>query len=125
MVGEGVILFGIEYLQERGGRVPPEIRPQLVDLIQHHHRVSGSSLLHVLDEAPRKGTDVGAAVAADLRFIPHAAERQPDKFSTDRPGDGLAKGPLAHSRRTHQTEERPPSFGLELWYPPGPDAFLL
>jgi hypothetical protein len=46
--------------------------------------VGHAGLVDPLDDAARHRADVGPAVAADLRLVPDAAERQPDEFAAER-----------------------------------------
>jgi hypothetical protein len=41
VVAERAVLLGVEHLEQRGRRIPAEIHPELVDLVQHEDRVLG------------------------------------------------------------------------------------
>ncbi len=41
VIGEGVVLLGVEHLEQRRARVAAEVVPDLVDLIHHEDRVDG------------------------------------------------------------------------------------
>ncbi len=45
-------------------------------------------------------------MAADLRFVPHAAQAHAHEFAARGLGDGLAERGLAHARRSHQAQDR-------------------
>src|SRR4029077_12468680 len=49
--------------------------------------------------------DVGAAMAADLRFVAHAAEREPHELAVHRAGRRLGEGGLARSGRSGEGED--------------------
>jgi hypothetical protein len=66
VVGEGAILGGVEHLEQRRGWIALETGRELVDLVQHDHRVVRASPPERLDDPARQSADVGAAVAADL-----------------------------------------------------------
>ena len=63
---------------------------------------------------PGIAPDVGAAVAANLRLVPHAAERDADEFPPQRVGHALAQRRLAHAGRADEAEDRPLDLLLEL-----------
>ncbi len=74
VVAEGVVLLGVEDLEERRRRIAAEVVADLVDLIEHEDRVDGPGLLHALDDLAGEGADVGAAVTADGGLVVHAAK---------------------------------------------------
>ena len=49
-------------------------------------------------------------MAADFRFITHAAQRHTDVFTTGRLGDGLTQRGFTNPRRPDQTQNRPLDF---------------
>ena len=103
VVGKGGILLGIQNLEKSGRRIPPKIGTDLVDLIQHEHRVVGPGLAKTLDHAPRKGAHIGPPVPADLRLVPHAPQGNAKKLAFHGPCNGLAQRGFSHSRRPHKT----------------------
>ena len=107
VVVEGMVLFGIEHLQQRRRRVAAEVHRHLVDLVEHEQRVAGADLVEVLHDPARHRADVGAAMAADLGLVAHAAQRHPHELAVGGLGDRLAQGGLAHARRPDQAQDRP------------------
>mmetsp|Transcript_11480 Transcript_11480/g.34080 ORF Transcript_11480/g.34080 Transcript_11480/m.34080 type:complete len:824 (+) Transcript_11480:877-3348(+) len=105
VVYKGAVLRGVEDLEERGGRVPREAAPELVNLVDHDHRVGCGGGLEALDELARHGAHVGAAVALNLRHIVQAAHGEAVKLAVEGLGDGLADGGLAHARRPHKAQD--------------------
>ena len=75
MIHEHEVLFRIQHFEQRRRRVAAEIGGHLVDLVQHEHRVAHAGFLHHLDNLARQRADVGAPMAANFGFIPHAAQR--------------------------------------------------
>ncbi len=63
------VLLRVKHLEQRGGGITMEVIADLIYLIEYEYRVGGTRFLDVLDDAPRDGTDVSAAMAADLGFI--------------------------------------------------------
>ena len=74
VVVEGVVLFRIQHLQQGAGRVATPVGAHLVDLVEQEEGVGGLGLFHRLDDLAGHRADVGAAVAADLGLVTHAAE---------------------------------------------------
>ena len=106
MVVEGAVLLGIEDLQQRRRRVAAEIRRHLVHLVEQEDGVDRARLLDLLHDLPRHRPDVGAAVAADLRLVPHPAQRHPDELPAHRPRDGAGERRLPHARRPDEAQDR-------------------
>ena len=84
VVGERVVLLGVEHLEQRRRGIAAEVVPDLVDLVEHEDRVVRPGLLHALDDPAGQRADVGAAVAADLGLVVHAAERDADELAAER-----------------------------------------
>ncbi len=40
VIAEGVVLLGVENLEQGGRRIAPDVRTELVDLVEHEDRVS-------------------------------------------------------------------------------------
>ena len=106
MVGESEILLRIEHLEQCCGRVTAEILAEFVNLVQHKQRVGRGSAADGLQNAARQRADIGAPVAADLRFVAHAAQRQANELASQRRGDRLAERGLTGSRRANETQNR-------------------
>ena len=58
-----------------------------------------AGLLHHLDDLAGERADVGAAVAADLGLVAHAAEREAHELAVHRARDRLGERGLADARR--------------------------
>ena len=76
VVAEGVVLLGVEHLEQGRARVAAEVGADLVHLVHHEDRVVGARLVDALDDAAGHRAHVGAAVAADLGLVLDAAERE-------------------------------------------------
>ena len=105
VVVEGAVLLGVQCLQQSCRRVAPEVTGQLVDLVQQHQRVRALGGDHGTDDLTGHGTDVGAAVAADLGFIPHAAQTDAHILAAQAFGDGACNAGLADARRAHKADD--------------------
>ena len=74
VVAEGRVLLRVEHLEQGRCRVAVDAAAELVDLVEHQHRVARAGLAQRLDDAAGHRADVGAAMSADLRLVVHAAE---------------------------------------------------
>ena len=105
VVGEGVVLLGVEHLEQRRARVAAEVVPDLVDLIHHEDGVDRVRLLHALDDLAGQGADVRAAVTADGGLVVHAAERHAHELAAERAGDAAPERRLADAGGAEQAED--------------------
>ena len=99
MIVEGRVLLRIEHFQQRRGRIAAEVHRHLVDFIEQEQRIVHARLRHVLHDLAGHRADVGAAMAADLGLIAHAAQRHAHELAVGRARDALAERGLAHARR--------------------------
>ena len=107
VVAERVVLRRVQHFEERGGRIALHADRDLVDLVEHQHRVRYAGGLQRLHDAPGHGADVRAPVPADLRFVPHAAQRDPHELPVHRSRDRLPERGLADARRADEAQDRP------------------
>ena len=114
VVAEGMVLLGIQHLEQGGARIPPHVAPDLVHLVEHDHGVHALDLVQGLDDAARHGSHIGATVPADLALVVDAPQRDAGVLAAQGPGDGLAEAGLAHSRRPHEAEDGAAQVGLQL-----------
>ena len=114
MVLERVVLLRIEHFEQCRRRIAAHVVRKFVDLIQQEHRIDGPGALHALDDPPRQCADVGPSVAADLRFVMHAAQRGADEFPVHGAGDRLPERGLADAGRPHEAQNRRLAVRLEL-----------
>ncbi|MBB3732586.1 hypothetical protein FHR33_008446 [Nonomuraea dietziae] len=105
VVAEGVVLRGVEDLEQGGRRVAPVVGADLVDLVEQHDRVHRARLADRPDDATGLRADVGAPVSADLRLVAHAAEGDADELPAHGARHGLTQRRLADSRRARQSED--------------------
>src|SRR5205809_539085 len=110
MIHEPMVLFRVQHFEQRGRRVPAEIHAHLVHFIEHEDGVPRSGFLHHLNDLARKGADVGTPVAPNFRFVPYAAQRQPDKFPSGRVRDRPSQRSLAHAWRPDKAQDGPLRF---------------
>ena len=105
VIREGVILLRIEDLEECAGRIAVVALGELVDLVEHHDRIGDAALLDAVHDAAGHRADVGSAVAADIRLIPHAAEAHTDIFAPECPGDRLTDTGFAGAGRADEQQD--------------------
>src|SRR5687768_160297 len=106
MVTKAPVLLGVQYLQERRTRVATEVTPQLVDLIQHKHRIVASPTANALNNLSRKRADVRSSMSPNLRFIAHPTQRNPNKISIHGVSDRLSERSLSYARWACKTQDR-------------------
>ncbi len=114
VVREVGVLLGIEHLEQRARGIAPEVLPQLVDLVEHEHRVVGAALLQAGDDAAGHRAHVGAPMPADLGLVAHAAQREAEELAPHRFGDAAPQRGLAHAGRARQAQDGPAVVGLQL-----------
>ena len=108
VVAKGVVLGRVEHFQQGAAGVPAPVRADLVDLVQHEHRVAGARALDGLDDAARHGADVGPAVAADLGLVAHAAQAHAGEAAARGPGRCSCPGwSCRHPEARQSTGSRP------------------
>ena len=100
------VLLGVEHLEQRRRRVAAPVGAELVDLVEQEERVRRLRLLHALDDLAGHRADIGAAVAADLGLVAHAAQRHAHELAARRPRDRLAERGLADAGRADEAEDR-------------------
>ena len=103
---EGVVLFGVQNLQQCRGWIATEIRAHLVDLVQQEQRVTYTHLAHVLNNLAGHGADVGTTVTANLGLVTHATQSHANELAVRCLGDGLTQRGLTHAWRANQTQNR-------------------
>ncbi len=113
VVAEGVVLLGVERFEQRGRGVATEVAAELVDLVEHEDGVLHLDALEVLDDLAGQRADVGAAMAADLGLVVHAAERDAGELAAEGARDGAAERGFADARRSDEAEDRALHVGLE------------
>ena len=114
MVAEGAVLRRVEHLEHRARRVAAHVRAHLVDLVDQQHGVHRLGVAQRADDRAGHRADVGAAVAADLRLVADAADREPRELPPERAGDRLAERGLADARRPDEAEDLAGGILLEL-----------
>src|SRR4029453_19489091 len=88
------------------------VGPVFVDLVQHEDGIPALRPPEPLDDPAGERADVGPPVAADLRLVPHPAERHAREPPAERAGDALAEACLADAGRPHEAEDRLPRGGV-------------
>src|SRR6266702_2083290 len=102
MIGERAVLRRVQHFQQRGRWIATKISADLVQFVQQNYWVAAFGAAQGLNDAPRERANISAAVAANLSFIPHAAEGDPRKFTAQRVGHTASQGSLADAGRPDQ-----------------------
>ena len=114
VIPERAVLLGVEHLEQRRGRVPAEVHPELIDLVQHEHGVLRLDPPEPLDDLARERADIRAAMAADLGLVADPAERDAHELPAEGARDRFAEGGLPHAGRAHEAEDRVLPAGPDL-----------
>jgi hypothetical protein len=104
----------VEFCSGCRGGIALDAAAELVDLVEHQHRVARAGLAQRLDDVARQRADVGAPVAADLGLVVRAAEARALELESQRAGDALPERGLAHARGTHEAQDRAAALGVQL-----------
>ena len=105
VVAEFHILFRVEHFQQRRGRITMEIHGQFVHFVQHENRVVRFDPAQGLQDASRHGSDVGAAMAADLGLIAHASQGDANELAFHGTRNRLPQRGLANTGRTDKAQD--------------------
>src|SRR6266481_2457730 len=100
------VLFRIENFEHRGRGIALNSATHLVDLVEHHHAIARARFLDGLNDIAGQGADIGPPVAADFRFIMHAAKTDADERPIHRACDRLAQRSLADAGGPDEAEDR-------------------
>ncbi len=114
MVREGVVLFGIEHLQQRRAGIAAEVVANLVHLVHHEHGVDGAGFLHALNNLTRQRASIRTPMTANRRFIVHTAQRHAHELTPQRSRNALAERSFAHTWWPKQTQDGTPLVFLKL-----------
>src|SRR6202012_4851940 len=87
VVAERVVLRRVQDLQQSGRRVAAPVGGDLVDLVEHDHRVHGPGVAQGTDQPARQCADVGTPVAADLGLVTDAAQAHAHELAARGTGD--------------------------------------
>src|SRR5206468_2886596 len=113
VVAEVRVLLGVKDFEQRGGGIAAEVPADLVNLVQHEHRVAGLSAPDALDHLAGQRSDVGAPVPADLGFVVNAAQGHAHELAVERARDRLGERSLPHARRSYEADDGAFDLGLE------------
>ena len=105
MVEEVLVLFRVQHLKQRRGRIALVADRQLVDFIEQDHRIHRAAAAQRLHQLAGQGADVGAAVALDLGLVAHAAKREAEELPPQVARDRLPDRGLAGAGRADQGDD--------------------
>ena len=114
VIGELVVLLGVEHFEKRARRITPLVAAELVDLVEDDDGVLAACLLQRGDDPARERTDVRAPVTAHFGFVRHAAERHTGKRAARCSRNGAAERSLANTGRPDEAENRRAPVAPEL-----------
>ena len=113
MIRERVVLFGIENFEQRCRRIAAIIRAQLVDFVEHHHRIVHAGAANRLNDAAGHRAYIGTPMAAQLGFVANAAETDALEMPVHRPRDRPAQRCLPNTGRADKTKDRALRIGTQ------------
>ena len=117
VVVEGIVLFRVQHFEQGRCWVAVEIALRhLVNLVEDEDRIAAACLQHVLDDAARHGSHIGAAVTADFGFIVQTAQRHAYILALHGCCDALAQTGLSYARRTVEAEDRTLAAAVQCSY---------
>src|SRR5205085_7772178 len=91
-----------------------EVGAHLVDFIDQEHGVHRLRVADRADDRAGHCADVRAAVAADLRLVADAADREPLELALEGACDRVSERRLPYSRRSDETEDLAGEVVLQL-----------
>ena len=106
VVAERRVLLGIERFEQRRSGIAAEVASNFVDFVEHEDRIFRLGAANALNDLSRQRADVSAAMAADLGFIVHAAEREPHEFASQRARNRFSERSLADAGRSDEAQNR-------------------
>src|ERR1700682_3947659 len=105
MIREIPVLLRVEDLEQGGRWITAPVGANLVDLIEHEHRVARARHFHLLENPSGHGADVGATMTPDLGLVVDAAQRQPDELAPQGPRNRLAEAGLPDTGRADEAQD--------------------
>ena len=110
----GMILLGIQNLQQGRAGVTTIVRTHLIDFIQQKDRVGGARLGNGRHDSAGHGTHIGLPMASDVRLVVDTTQGNANHLSIQTLGNGIGDGGLAHTGRAHQAENLGRHMGRQL-----------
>ena len=83
MIKKIAVLLGIEDLEEGRSGIAVKTGADLVDLIEHDHRVGSLAGFDGLNEFAGHRPDIGAAMTLYLRLVTHPAQGKAEEFTAE------------------------------------------
>ena len=104
MIPVGTVLLSVQNFQKCRTGVTTVVRTHFVDFVQENHRIGGASLGHGGHDPSGHGSNVGLPMTTNIRLVMDAAQGNTNHLPVHAPGDGISNGGLAHTGRSHQTQ---------------------
>src|ERR1700686_4494230 len=105
MVAEFPVLFRIEPLEQCRRWIPPKVGADLVDLVEHDHRVARPGGAHRLNDPSRQCSDVRATMTSNPRLIADSAKAHAHKLAIQCPRDTAAERRLADAWGAYEAQD--------------------
>ena len=104
MIPEFTVLFAVQNFQERGKCISLIVCADFVNFIQQHDRIFHSGRADAGGNTSGHGAYISFPVPADLRLVPHTAQRNTDKWFLHSPCQRFRDRSFSGTRRSRQTE---------------------
>src|SRR5690349_9735392 len=101
-----------------------KVKGELIDFVQHEHRILRFNPTKRLQDASRHRTDIGPAVTTDLGLVAHATQRGAHKFTIHRPSNRLSKRGFTYPWGTNKAQDHTLTFPSDFVFRGGPDFIL-
>ena len=106
VVVERAVLLRVEHFEKRAvGVAVVVVFADFVYFVKHKERIDGTGLDDAFDNTSGHGTDIGAAMAANLGFVVHTAEGDANILATQGFGDAATERGFADTRRTVEADD--------------------
>src|SRR5687767_461300 len=106
VIAESVVLLRVQDLKQGRCRIATIVVAELVDLVQHQHRIVHTRTADRLNDPARHRANVRASMTAQLRLVAHATQRHSFKLPSQRPGNRSSQRSLADSRWSNKQQNR-------------------
>ena len=106
MIAEGAVLLRVERLQQSRGGITAKIVTEFVNFIQQKYRIFRLRARNTLNQSSGQRADIRPTMAANFRFVVHAAERNTGKFGAERPRNRLRQTGFTGAGRTDKAKDR-------------------
>ena len=114
MIGEGIVLLGIQNLKKSRCGISVIGGGKFIHLIEYHNRIGNAGLLYAVHHSSRHSTKVSSPVPADVRLVSYTAKAHANIFSSESLSNTLSDTGFTGTGCTHKEENRPGLLLLQI-----------